>query len=85
MYIKTLIQVFPLDLIVKACMIEHAFLGRFRDEHRNPIWRLKSAYHSIPYHTPYTLYRSYRISLSIDNQLQHNIRLKKESGIFNSY
>ena len=30
--IKTLIQVFPLELIVKARMFGHAILGRFRDE-----------------------------------------------------
>ena len=30
--VKTRIKVFFLDLAVKARMIEHAFLGRFRDE-----------------------------------------------------
>ena len=31
-YVKTRITVFFLNLNAKACMIEHAFLGRFRDE-----------------------------------------------------
>ena len=32
LYLKTRIKVFFLDLNVKARIIEHAFLGRFRDE-----------------------------------------------------
>ena len=32
LYVKTLIKVFFLDRNVKACMIEHAFLGRFWEE-----------------------------------------------------
>ena len=32
-YVKTRIKVFPLELAVKARMIEHAFLGRLRDEY----------------------------------------------------
>ena len=32
LYVKTLIKVFLLELIVKARMFGHAFLGRFRDE-----------------------------------------------------
>ena len=32
LYLKTLIKVFLLELIVKARMFGHAFLGRFRDE-----------------------------------------------------